>query len=212
MCLVAEQLVAGEGSPLVLVGHSMGAYVAVQAACSRPELFERVVIVDGGLPLPMPADADPDAVLEETLGPALARLSQTYADADAYVDFFRQHPALGPHWSDAVEAYVRHDVLEVDGEVRSRARDSLVRDDGRDLLVSARSIEAAVRALALPTALLTAPRGMLGEPPGLLPADAVRRFAEEVEVLTVEEVPEVNHYTILFDDRAAARVAAAVSG
>ena len=211
VCLVAEGLRRG-GDGLVLAGHSMGAYVAVQAACSRPDLFDRLVIVDGGVPLPVPEGADPDAVLEATLGPALARLGQTYADADAYVDFFRQHPALGPHWSDTVEGYVRHDVLDVDEGVRSRAREPLVRDDGRDLLVSGRAIDAALRALPMPSHLLSAPGGMFGDPPGLLPADAVRRYADEVDVLTAEEVPDVNHYTILFEDRAASRVAAAIVG
>jgi lipase len=208
VCTVAEAL---EAEHLVLAGHSMGAYVAVLASRSRPDLFERLVLVDGGVPLPVPEGADPDALLEATLGPALARLSQTYADADAYVDFFRRHPALGPHWDDTVEAYVRHDVLETEDGVCSRAREELVRDDGRDLLVSGAEIDAALRGLTVPTHLLAAPLGMFGQAPGLLPADAVAAYDEQVEVLTTETVPDVNHYTILFDPDAAQRVAAAIT-
>ncbi len=209
ICTVAEGL--GLDGDLVLAGHSMGAYVAVLAARSRPDLFRRLVIVDGGVPLPVPEGADPDEVLALTLGPALERLRQTYSDADAYVDFFRAHPALGPHWSALVEEYVRHDVLETEDGVRSRCREEMIREDGRDLLVSAKEIDAALRGLTLPTHLLTAPLGMLGRAPGLLPTDAVAEYAEQVEVLTTEVVPDANHYTILFDPAATVRVAAAIT-
>jgi lipase len=208
VCTAAEVLDAEGG--LVLAGHSMGAYVAVLAARSRPDLFRRLVIVDGGIPLPLPDDADPDEVLAATLGPALDRLRQTYDDADAYVDFFRAHPALGPRWSPLVEDYVRHDVLETGEGVRSRCREELVREDGRDLLLSAGEIDAALRGLTLPTHLLTAPLGMLGQAPGLLPTNAVAAYDEQLDVLTTEVVPEVNHYTIVFEPAAAARVVEAI--
>lgn len=209
LCRAAEQL-DPEGAGIVLAGHSMGAYVALLAAASRPELFRRLVIVDGGVPLPVPADADPDAVLAATLGPALARLSQTFAGVEEYVELFRQHPALGPSWNDYVEAYVRHDVLQTPDGVRSRAVEDAVRADGRDLLVLGEELDAALRGLQVPTHLLCAPLGMFGQAPGLLPATAARTYAEQVDLLTVETVPDVNHYTILFDPAAAARVAAVI--
>ena len=64
----------------------------------------------------------------------------------------------------------------------------------------------------MPTHLLTAPMGLMGEPPGLLPAEAVRAYDEQVDVLSTEIVPGMNHYTIVFDPGAAATVAAAVTG
>lgn len=211
LCRVAEQL-DPEGAGIVLAGHSMGAYVALLAAASRPELFRRLVMVDGGVPLPVPAGADPDAVLAATLGPALARLSQTFAGVEEYLDLFRQHPALGPSWNDDVEAYVRYDALETSDGVRSRAVEDAVRADGRGLLVLGEELDAALRGLQVPTHLLCAPLGMFGQAPGLLPSAAARTYAEQVDQLTVETVPEVNHYTILFDPTAAARVAAVIAG
>ena len=207
----AERLDPEATGELVLAGHSMGAYVALLAARARPDLFRRLVLVDGGVPLPLPDGMDPDEVLAATLGPALERLSRTYADVEEYVGFFRRHPALGPHWSDAVEAYVRYDALEIPEGVRSRAVEEAVRADGRDLLVLADELDAALRGLELPTHLLAAPLGMFGEAPGLLPADAVRAYAEELGHLTAQTVPDVNHYTILFDPAAAARVAAVIA-
>jgi pimeloyl-ACP methyl ester carboxylesterase len=65
------------GPPLVLTGQSMGGYAALRAAAARPELFTRLVLVDGGLPPPVPDGVDPDQLLELTVGPAVVRLRQT---------------------------------------------------------------------------------------------------------------------------------------
>src|SRR6516162_2237495 len=50
--------------------------VAVLARDAQPQLVRRLVLVDGGLPLPVPEGTDLDAVLDTTLGPAIARLGQ----------------------------------------------------------------------------------------------------------------------------------------
>ncbi|MGI9156844.1 MAG: alpha/beta fold hydrolase [Marmoricola sp.] len=205
---VAEAL--DRGGDLVLTGHSMGAYVAVRAAHHRPELFCRLVLVDGGVALPFPEDADADEVLDTTLGPAITRLRETYPTVDAYVDFFRSHPALGPFWNDTIEDYVRYDALDTPGGIRSRAVEDAVRADGRDLLVSGAELDAELRDLPLPVDLLVAPAGMFGQPPGLLPAQAVSSYGE-VGNVCVETVPDTNHYTILFASKAAERVAAAIT-
>jgi lipase len=212
LCRAAEQLDSEGSGELVLAGHSMGAYVALLAASARPDLFRKLVMIDGGVPLPLPEGLDPDEVLTATLGPALERLSQTYAGVKEYVDVFRQHPALGPHWNQSVEDYARYDALETPEGVRSRAVEEAVRIDGRDLLLLHDEIDSALRGLSVPAHLLCAPFGMFGEPPGLLPAAAVRAYDEQLHQLTVETVPHVNHYTILFDHAAAARVAQAIAG
>lgn len=206
---VAAEL-AAEG-PVPLVGHSMGAFIAVHLAHARPDLFSRVVLVDGGVALPVPPDADPDQLLDLTLGPALERLRQTYPSVDAYVDFFRQHPALGPHWDERIEDYVRYDALKTADGVRSRCREESVRADGRDLLVSGATYEPEVAALDVPVRVLAAPYGMFGDPPGLLPEAGLAAY-DALEGVEVEVVPETNHYTIVFAPEAAARVAAAVVG
>ncbi len=207
LCHAAERLDPHGTGDLVLVGHSMGAYVALLAASARPDLFRRLVLVDGGVPLPLPDGVDPDELLAATLGPALERLSRTFTDVEEYVALFRGHPALGPHWNDAVEAYVRYDALETPEGVRSRAVEEAVRVDGRDLLVTGRELDAALRGLQVSTHLLCAPLGMFGAAPGLLPADVVQAYADELDHLTAETVPGVNHYTLLFDESAVARLA-----
>lgn len=195
----------------VLAGHSMGAYVAMGVEEDSPGLCDRLVLVDGGLPLPVPPGVDPDILLAATLGPALERLRETYPDEDDYVDFFRAHPAMGPYWSPAIETYARYDALPSEGGVRSRAAEEAVRISGRELLTRGPEIEAAIRGLTVPARLLGAGRGMFDQPGGLLPTEVVLAAAQMQPLLEVIEVPQANHYTILFDPDAAALVSQAIT-
>jgi len=190
----------------VLAGHSLGAYIALLAHDAHPGLASRLVLLDGGLPMPVPEGADPDALLDLTLGPSLARLRQTFPDADAYVRFWREHPAFGD-WNADAEAYVRYDLTPCEGGLRSRADEAAVRADGRDLLTAGPRFADALTRLKQPTVLLTAPAGMFGAPPGMLPAEAVAAWSERAPQLRPREVPDVNHYTLLFAPDSAADVA-----
>ncbi|SCE97379.1 alpha/beta hydrolase [Micromonospora mirobrigensis] len=197
----------GQGRPVALVGQSMGAYAALRAAARVPELFTRLVLVDGGLPLPVPPgfDLDVDAVLTATLGPAIARLRETYPSQEAYVDVFRNHPALAAQWSDDLTAYARYDATGAPGAVRSRVDPEAVRADGRDLLTGNDSFGDDLLALRVPTALLYAPRGMFGQPPGMLPEPVVAHWRQRAPWL-VTELVDANHYTILMTDGPAATI------
>ncbi|MFB4274732.1 alpha/beta fold hydrolase [Nonomuraea sp. MTCD27] len=200
---VAEHV--GAGPDAVLTGHSMGAYVAALVGARRG--FARVVLVDGGLPLPpLPEGMDADAATEATLGPALARLRQTYPSAEAYVEFFQAHPAFAGRWNADVEAYVRYDLTGPEGALRSRAVGEAVLEDGRWLRLESARIAAALEAITSPLLLLRAPRGLLDQETGLLPDDLARPWAARLPGLRDEVVPDCNHYTILFDERCVATV------
>jgi len=117
VCAVAREA----GSEVVLVGHSMGAFIALLAAAAEPDLFRKLVLVDGGLPFPSPPEGvSVDDVLRATLGPAIERLSTTFASEQAYLDFFRAHPALTADWNDDIANYARYDLTGPPGELRSR--------------------------------------------------------------------------------------------
>lgn len=196
--LVAEHVGADETT--VLTGHSMGAYVAALHAAERD--YARVVLVDGGLPLPLPADMDPDMLLELTLGPAITRLSQAYPSVDAYIEFFKAHPALAGHWSSVIEDYVRYDAAEAPGgAIRSRVREDAVRQDGGWLLTQGEAIGAALEAIKAPLLLLRAPRGLLNQEVGMLPDELAAAWTTRLPGLRDEVVEDCNHYTIVFDDR-----------
>jgi pimeloyl-ACP methyl ester carboxylesterase len=200
----------GLGARPVLAGHSMGAYVALLVRDAHPGLSRRLVLVDGGLPLPVPDGEDPEVALEAAIGPAIARLRQTFASTEAYLDFWRAHPALADRWTADVEAYARYDLTGEPPSMRSRVAEATVSPDSRDVLADKPFADALGR-LTQPTPLLTAPAGFLGEPPGLLPSELVATWAERVPQLRPQLVPDVNHYTIMFDKRAAATIARAIT-
>ena len=196
----------------VLAGHSLGAFAALLAATQHADLFGGLLLVDGGLPLPaLPADADPDAILDATLGPALARLRQTYPTIAAYFDFWRAHPALKDAWNSDIEDYLRYDLTGPEGALRSRVVEAAARTDGRELLTGTEGFAAALGALPGPVTLLTAPAGLFGVPPGLQPDELVAAWQPQAPLLLVEEVPGCNHYTLVLDPAHAATVAAHIT-
>ena len=208
----AAVIAATSDGPVVVLGESMGAYVAVVLAARRPELVARLVLADGGLPLAVPAGADPDAVVEAVLGPALARLSRVFASTEEYLDFWRAHPAVGREWNDDLEAYLAYDLEPVPGGLRPRAREQAVRLDGGEHIADPGLVEGALRQVRCPVALVRAERNLLDGLPPLLPDDAVAPWREHLADFGDVLVEDTNHYTVMLGRRGATLLAELVSG
>lgn len=190
----------------VVAGQSMGGFVAVVMAHRHPDRVERVVLVDGGLPLPVPPGMSVDEILQAVIGPAMARLSMTFESRDAYRDFWRAHPAFAGRWDRWVEAYVDYDLTGEPPELRSRVSADAIRADAEDTFATD-TIQEAVRAAARTAVLLRAERGLLDEETPLIP-DALAAAWPQVTDLGV--VGDTNHYTILMGHDGAAAVAAEI--
>jgi pimeloyl-ACP methyl ester carboxylesterase len=200
-----------------VIGHSMGAYVVALAAARHPERFQRVVLVDGGIGFPPPEGTDIDARLAAVLGPAQAKLSMTFADQEAYLDFMRTNAAiteteaLGPDVAADLHRYLLHDLTPRDGgRLGSSCIPDAIRADGSDTMTDTEVLTAAGR-LPMPGTLLWAPRGLLNQTPGLLPPELVGS-ADLGPELRSEFVPDCNHYSIMFADHALDRVVTATLG
>ncbi len=198
----------------VLAGHSMGGFVVAAAAEHHRDRVAAIVLVDGGVPFPLdvPADADVEAVVQSVIGPALDRLDQRWPDEEAYVDFFRAHPAFAPpnRWTDAAEAYVRNDAIVAPGGLiaSSVSKDAVLADGGAAIVDpdSASSIERT----ACPSLLLWSPRGILDQSPGLYHQEQVDEVVDRLGHLQAVQVPGTNHYTILTDTVGAGAAADAI--
>ena len=197
-----------------LLGHSMGAFVAAMAAASQPDRIERVLLVDGGVAFPAPPDADVDALLTAIIGPAMTRLSMTFPDRDAYQAFMLGNPAvaeivaLGPGAATDLAGYLDHDLLTgEDGLLRSSCVLDAIRVDGGAVVLEPAVLDA-VRQLTVPGVLLWAPRGLMNQTPGLYTAEVLAAAQLPVGLETAQ-VPDCNHYSIVFTDpgRAAVRQA-----
>lgn len=192
----------------VLAGHSMGASVATVAATRHSSRWSHVVLVDGGVSLPLPSGVDPQAMLAGVLGPALARLEMTFPTREAYADFWRAHPALTDPgaWNADTEAWLDHDLTGSEGELRSSASLEAVRFDGAELLTD-REVRHAFNDLTQPTVLLRAPRGLMNQVPPLLPDELLDPLRARWPIRLEMLVENTNHYTILLATPGATAVA-----
>jgi lipase len=194
---------------VVVAGHSMGAYVAARLAAEHPERVSALVLVDGGLAIPYPADKDPDDVVQAVVGPSLARLGMTFAKAEDYLDMWRTHPAFAGPWDHDVEAYLTYDMVAAFDEerpdgVRSATSQAAVRTDGRELLLD-EATRTALTHVRAPVQLLVAERGVLDDDKPLLAPTVVEEFGAARPEVRVEKVGDTNHYSILLGPGAGAR-------
>jgi pimeloyl-ACP methyl ester carboxylesterase len=190
-----------------IVGHSMGAFVAAATARRHPDRISSVLLVDGGLPLELPPGVALDDI-DRLLGPAAERLGLTFESTEAYREYWRRHPAFEADAPPDLNAYVDYDLAGVPGALRSRTSADAMRADSRELYGSAVVVDALE---ALDGAmLLTAPRGLLNEKPGLYPPEVLARWQQKLPGLTILEVEHVNHYTIVMGERGAATVAGVI--
>lgn len=190
------------GHRVTLLGHSMGANVALMAAESSPELFEGVLLVDGGAPLPPVAPEQVDETLETTLGPAIERLRTVWPDRVSYQTMWAQHPAFEGELSIDLERNLLADLVEVDGGFRTAVNEAAVLVDGRELLAD-ETVRTLLASRSEPTTIVRAPNGLMGTPPPLIPDEVVASLPQHDWIT----VPDTNHYSILLGATGAKAVA-----
>jgi len=191
----------------VLVGHSMGGFVAAVTAAEHPERVGSVLLVDGGLP---PFDALPPGLTTEQLitaviGPAMARLDMTFESREAYHAFWREHPAIAGSWSSYAERYFDYDLFGEPPALRPSPKKEAILGDTESQL-GGDLVPRSLAKLSGPVGFLRAPRGILNGDP-LYPASLVEDWQRRLPRLGVTEIPDVNHYTILLGDAGARAVA-----
>ncbi|KPC70867.1 alpha/beta hydrolase [Streptomyces sp. NRRL WC-3753] len=202
MAAVVRALGAG---PVVLTGHSMGAFTAALTAVRHPDLLSALLLVDGGVGFPVPAGLSPDELITAVIGPAMRRLSMTFPDRAAYREFWQRHPAFAGAWSPWVDAYIQRDLVGEEPALRSSCRLDAVRVDGTDQLGGA--VADAVHQLPRPAELLWAERGLMDEAQGLYDERRLTAAGVDRALLRPTRVPGTNHYTIVVGDGGARLVA-----
>ncbi|GAA1322344.1 alpha/beta fold hydrolase [Leucobacter albus] len=194
---------------LPVFGHSMGAFVAVALAHLAPERVERLVLIDGGLPLNAPAGVSAEALVQAILGPTAERLSMRFANVDAYLDFWRDHPAFVRDWSSELEAYFAYDLVPDGDALRPATSLATTTDDTVDMNTGS-TLSGALAALpgfAGQVDLVTVPHGLLDERPGLYPPEHLAALLAALPNVRHTELDDLNHYTVVMSERGARAVA-----
>ncbi|MFE6733894.1 alpha/beta fold hydrolase [Microbacterium sp. NPDC057650] len=192
---------------LPVVGHSMGGFVAVVLAHRHPERVTELLLIDGGLPLDVPAGIDPEVLVQLILGPTAERLSRRWSGVEEYTDeFWRPHPAFAEDWSTALEEYVAYDLVPDGDAYRPATSYRTTVDDTLDMNTGT-ALPEALAALSKPTLLLTVPRGLQNETPGLYPPAHLGRLLEAFPQVRHVALDDLNHYTVVMSGRGAEALA-----
>jgi pimeloyl-ACP methyl ester carboxylesterase len=191
----------------LVVGHSMGAFVAVVLADRHPDRVSRLLLVDGGLPLAVPEGMDLDALIAAVLGPTAARLSMRFASTEEYLDFWRRHPAFPEPWLPGLADYFAYDLVDDGhGMLRPATRYETAAADTADMTAGT-ALPAALAALSHPTRLVTVSRGLQNEPPGLYALEHLATVLTGLRTVVHERLDGLNHYTVVMSRAGAAAVA-----
>lgn len=189
----------------VVAGHSMGGFVAVVLADRHPERVRSLVLVDGGMPLLPPPGVTPQQLARAVLGPVADRLAMTFPDRAAYREFWRGHPAFAQYWTELVTAYVDYDLQGEPPQLRPACRVEALEEDIGEL-VDGDAVLQGLRRLRHNAVWLVAPRGLQDEVPPLYLGAAREQWCAEHPELDLQEVPGVNHYTIVMSEQGMAGV------
>jgi len=192
----------------VVVGHSMGGFVAVVLAHRAPERVRTLVLVDGGIPLELPpplAEMSVEELTRAIIGPSLDRLKMTFESADAYIDFWRPHPALADSWNDYVEAHYRYDIGGEPPEMRARVNEEIILQDAGSELVQP-DVSDALDGMNHRVVFLRAPLGLFNQEPPLYPHGSFDVWKQKLGLRDVL-IEDSNHFTIMMTPRGAAKVA-----
>ena len=189
-----------------LVGHSMGAFVVAMAAERHPDRVQAIVLLDGGVPLPVPDGVDAQAMLDRTLGPTIDRLNYTFDSMDDYIEFWHDHPAMVEIDREYLVEYSSHDVVPGVSPLRSSAVEAAVRQDGGELMVDV-DVRSASAQATQPLLLARATRGILNQADPRVPADVAAAFAQGRPNVTVIECADTNHFSIIAHDASLRQIA-----
>lgn len=196
----------------LVVGHSMGGFVAAVACAEYPQRFRQALFVDGGFPLidELPAGMSVEQLTQAIIGQSMQRLDMRFASRLAYQEFWKQHPAFAEAWSDYVAEYVDYDLVGAEPELHSGVCKQSILEDVASELVSD-IIPQALGKLQQPVRFLQAPRGLTNAEP-LYTAERIAAWGSTLPHFSHAVVADVNHFTITLSRAGAAALAAEVRG
>lgn len=193
--------------PSVIVGHSMGAFIATALASQNPELVAGLVLIDGGYLLGVPAEIDTAQVLDAVLAQRITQLRDVYPSRDAYREFWRAKPHFpAADWNAWTEAFLNYEVEGEAPRLQPKASEAAVRADVAESYQK-KAIAERLKQVRVPTLLLRAATGFTPDQAQLISDSALAEARALLPALEEETIPGTTHYTIVLGERGASRIA-----
>ncbi|MCU1691736.1 MAG: alpha/beta hydrolase [Frankiales bacterium] len=201
---VARVLAELDLTDVVVVGHSMGAYLAPLVAQEAPDRVARLVLVDGGVPPKLPFFMGP-RLTRLAFGKQLKALDRDHESAEALAakklgPMLRDRPDLRP----LLLEVLAEDMAGEPGHVRPLIHAPHAVADAVDAFFGPDTTPA-LEALAVPAHLVAATDGAKDGAKPFLAQGVVDTWTARLPLLTAERV-QANHATVLFSDEVAAAV------
>ena len=172
----------------VVMGHSLGAHIALRFAAKHPARVSKLVLVDGGL--------DVRAEILDSLRPAINRLGVEFPSLELFLNFIRQLPMFEGRWNDYLERYFRYDVETLpSGAVRSKVAKHAIEEELANL--ERERLWVWHHQVRCPTLIFRAPDGLLTPTDCLMTREEGEAMAHAIPKSRLVVVPKTNHYTVL---------------
>jgi pimeloyl-ACP methyl ester carboxylesterase len=191
----------------VLLGHSMGAFVALETALLFPDRVRALVLLDGGWPRverapgEMTAEEKQEAAaLEEGLARAFRRLDMTFESPEAYLDFW--FPDRGLKLDDLppdLAGYYLYDLGEVEDGYRPKASRVAAEEDSPSVSSTSPTAQE-MRGVGCPVALIRASQGFFPGSEPLISDEVSEVMAGPLDIRTEILLEGANHYTMLWPE------------
>lgn len=112
---------------VTIIGHSLGAVIAMYAAAFYPTRVSRIAMIDAGGEIPSDT--------AQAIAASVNRLGMVFPSLDAYLAAMRQLPVI--QWNSLWEAYFRYDAqVRPDGTVTSRVPKAAIDEESLALAMT----------------------------------------------------------------------------
>jgi pimeloyl-ACP methyl ester carboxylesterase len=176
---------------VVIMGHSLGAFIGLAFAARYPDRIDRLILVDGG------GDLSKEQMDKVFIGikPALDRLEMVFPSEEAYLKKMRAAPYIQP-WSPAIETYYRYEIEPTEGGVHTNIQPAHIQEEAANIRkVACATFYPSVSCKVL---ILRAPKGLLSQDDILLPEEVIDKMMAEIQDARRFDVEGLNHYGIVF--------------
>ncbi len=189
----------------VILGHSMGGFVALKTALSYPERIRALVLLDGGWPR---VEVSPEemseeqkqeaAAIEEGLERAFRRLDMIFESPEDYLNFW--FPDQGLMMEDLppdLADYYLYDLEEVEGGYRPKASRAAAEEDSPSVSQSSPTADE-MRNVGCPVALVRASEGFFPGTDPVISDETQDAMAEVLNLRSATLLEGATHYTMLW--------------